>query len=90
MLTYQDCVGMCDLSEEEVDAIAEHEHIPSIAALELGNYLLHEAPGIPKIRRFILDDIKAAESKGDKEHVLVLKHALAHFNQTHPGATGGA
>lgn len=87
MLTYEDCVGMSDLIEEEVDAIAEHEHIPNIVATELGNYLVHEEPGIPKIRRIILDDIEMAEQKGDKEHALALKLTLRHFVQTHPSAT---
>lgn len=41
MLSLEDCLGLCDLSEDEVLAIAEHERIPEIAAVELGNYLLH-------------------------------------------------
>ena len=90
MLTYEDCVGMCDLTEQEVDAIAEHEHIPNIVAAELGSYLVHEEPGIPKIRRFILDDIEMAEKRGDEEHALVLKLALRHFVQTHPSAASNA
>ncbi len=88
MLTYEDCVGMSDLIEEEVDAIAEHEHIPSIVATELGNYLVHEAPGIPRIQRFILDDIEMAEQRGDKEHALALKLTLRRFVQTHPCTVG--
>lgn len=88
MLTYEDCLGLCDLTEEEVDAIAEHEHIPDIVAAELGNYLVHEEPGVRKIRRIILDDIETAEQKGDKEHALVLKLTLRHFVETHPSAKG--
>ena len=40
MLTYEDCLGMTDLTQEEVDAISEHEHCPAIIALALGNYLV--------------------------------------------------
>lgn len=90
MLTYEDCVGMCDLTEEEVDAIAEHEHIPNIVAAELGYYLVHEEPGVPKIRRIILDDIEMAEKRGDKEHALVLQLTLRHFVLTHPCAVSSA
>lgn len=86
MLTYEDCVGMCELTEEEVDAIAEHEHIPNIVATELGNYLVHEESGIPMIRRIITDDIEMAEKRGDREHALVLKLTLRHFVQTHLSA----
>jgi hypothetical protein len=90
MLTYEDCLGLCELTEEEVEAIAEHEHIPSIVAAELGNYLIHEETGVPKIRRIILEDIEMAEKKGDKQHVLVLKLTLMHFVDTHPSASNSA
>ena len=45
MLTYEDCLGLCDLSEDEIRAIAEHEHLAEIAALELGQYLIHAPDG---------------------------------------------
>jgi hypothetical protein len=32
MITLEDCIAFCDLTEEEVLAIAEHEHLPEIAA----------------------------------------------------------
>jgi len=90
MLTYEDCLGLCELTEEEVEAIAEHEHIPSIVAAELGNYMIHEDNGVPKIRRIILEDIEVAEKKGDAQHVLVLKLTLKHFVDTHPSAPNSA
>ena len=45
MITLEDCVALCGLSEVEVLAIAEHEHIPEIAAAALGDYLLHQEHG---------------------------------------------
>ena len=39
MLTYEDCVELSDLTEEEIEAVAQHEHLPEIVALELGSYL---------------------------------------------------
>jgi hypothetical protein len=33
MITLEDCVALCGLTEEEVFAIAEHEHMPEIATL---------------------------------------------------------
>ena len=41
MLTLEDCIELSDLSEEEILAIAEHEHIPEMVAVELGAYLVH-------------------------------------------------
>jgi hypothetical protein len=84
MLTYDDCVGLCNLSEEEIEAIAMHEHIPQIAALELGNYLLCGTDGIPRIKRIIIDDIEHAERQQDKQRELQLKLVLKHFIDTHP------
>lgn len=84
MLTYQDCVGLCSLTEEEIEAVAEHEHLPAIVALELGDYLVHTAEGVPMIRRMILDDIATAAAHGDTEHALKLRLVLKHFVDTHP------
>ncbi|HNX49668.1 MAG TPA: hypothetical protein PKL08_05860 [Thermoanaerobaculaceae bacterium] len=43
MLTYEDCVGLTDLEEEEIEAISQHEHVPEMVAAELGCCLAHEA-----------------------------------------------
>jgi hypothetical protein len=40
MISLEDCISMCGLDENEVAAIAEHEHIPEIAAAALASYLL--------------------------------------------------
>lgn len=84
MLTLKDCIALCDLTEEEVEAIAEHEHIPMIVAAELGNYLVHSPKGVPMIRSFIKDDIEAARKRGDDAHARLLQLVLWHFIQTHP------
>jgi hypothetical protein len=85
MLTIEDCIALSDLTQEEIDAIAEHEHIPEIVALELGEYLVHARDGIPRIRTIIRDDIQAAEARGDRAHALKLKLALHHFLHEHAG-----
>ncbi len=84
MLTYQDCVELSDLTEEEIEAIAQHEHLPEMAALELGSYLVHSADGVPMIKRIILEDIEEERRRGDAEKVLQLKLVLKHFVDTHP------
>lgn len=90
MLTYQDCVALCGLNRQEVEAIAEHEHIPPIVAAELGSYLCRNADGELCIRRYILDDIAAAEKRGDRHHVNVLRAVLRHFIATHSNRNGAA
>lgn len=86
MLCYQDCVELSDLTEEEIEAIAQHEHLPEMAALELGSYLVHTTEGIPMIKRIILDDIEEARRRGHDQKALQLKLVLKHFVDTHPDA----
>lgn len=86
MLSYQDCVEWSDLTEEEIEAIAQHEHMPEMAALELGSYLVHSEEGIPMIKRIILDDIEEARRRGHDQKALQLKLVLKHFVDTHPSA----
>jgi hypothetical protein len=86
MITLEDCIGFCGLTEEEVLAIAEHEHLPEIAATALAQYLLSHEHGSEKVRDMIVNDIRQAQLSGDKEHVLTLLHVLHHFLKTHPEA----
>ncbi len=83
MLTIEDCLGLCRLTEDEVAAIAEHEHLPAILALEMGNYLCETAGGEVRIRRMIVDDIDAARRRGDLARVAKLKRTLQHFLDHH-------
>ncbi|MFQ5958486.1 MAG: hypothetical protein ACE5LF_03870 [Alphaproteobacteria bacterium] len=86
MLTLEDCIGLSDLTREEIEAIAAHEHLPEIVALELGNCLLRSPEGVALIRRMIADEIRGAELHGDRERALRLKAVLEHFTETHPEA----
>lgn len=84
MLTLQDCVALCDLTEEEVLAIAEHEHIPEIAAAELGSYLVHAPGGEMRLKTMFRDDLAAARASGARARELALKLMLCRFIREHP------
>jgi hypothetical protein len=45
MISLEDCIGLCGLTEEEVLAIAEHEHMSEIAATALAQYLMSYGHG---------------------------------------------
>ena len=79
MLTIDDCIALSNLTSAEIDAIAEHEHLPDIIAAELGNYLLHLPSGKNAIRSIIKEDIAAAQGRGDFAHSAKLKYVLRHF-----------
>lgn len=88
MLTFDDCLGLCELTEEEVAAIAEHEHLPMIVAAELGNYIIQGPDGALRVKRIIVDDIRAAAAGRNLAHVLALKLVLRHFVERHPECRG--
>jgi hypothetical protein len=58
VLTFEDCLGLCDLTEEEIRAIAEHEHLAQIVALELGQYLMRGPDGELLVSHMFIDDIR--------------------------------
>jgi len=83
MLTIQDCIELSELSEEEILAIAEHENLPEMVALELGNYLTHTREGERRIKSMICDDIDHARQHGNLQRVAALKLVLKHFVREH-------
>ncbi|MBN0986055.1 hypothetical protein [Amphritea pacifica] len=87
MLTYNECLDLSDLTQDEVEAIAEHEHTDPIIAMAIGHYLCCHN-GESKVKRIILDDIAKAQRKGDSAHEKVLRKVLSHFISTHPEQHG--
>jgi hypothetical protein len=88
MLTREDCLALCELEADVVDAIAEHEHLPEIVAAELGCYLVHTRQGELRIRRIILDDIDAARAAGNEDKARRLRLSLLAFARNHPSGDG--
>lgn len=87
MLTIEDCIGLCRLTEGEIVAVAEHEHLPDIIALEMGNYLCITAEGQRRLSRMIVDDLEAATAHGNLAHAAKLRLVLQHFLARHAGIT---
>jgi len=90
MLTIEDCIGLSELTEEEILAIAQHEHIPEMAALELGNYLVQTTSGEKRIKAMIVDDINDARRAGNVHRAAALKLCLKHFLEQHSGRSSSA
>jgi hypothetical protein len=84
VISLEDCVALSGLTEDQVLAIAEHEHVPEIAAAALAQYLLKQEHGTEKIRDMIVEDIRQAQQHQDKAHILTLLHVLHHFLKSHP------
>lgn len=89
MLTIEDCIALSDLTEDEIDAIAEHEHLPEMVAVELGCCLVHTADGSRRIARFIREDIERAARHGQSVHARRLTVVLKDFVAHHPAMRAG-
>ena len=84
MISLEDCIALCGLTRDEVLALAEHEHIPDIAAAALGHYLLNQPAGCKAIHAMITEDIRLARERGDMRHADELALTLRHFVGSHP------
>ena len=85
MLRFEDCLGLCDLTEEEITAIAEHEGLPVLPAAELGAALLRRPDGVARIQKMILDDIALAQRRRRFARATRLRSVLRRFVEVHPG-----
>lgn len=83
MLTLKDCIDLSNLSDAEVDAIAEHEHVPEIVAAEIGCELINTAAGRLVIKRYIRDNLIHARAQHLDEKAKSLALLLRRFNGAH-------
>src|SRR5262245_15871437 len=86
MISLEDCLALCGLTEDEVLALAEHEHLPQICAAALAQHLLKQPTGSKTIREMIAEDIRWAHERGDMQHAEQLAVTLRHFLGSHPEA----
>ena len=84
MLSLQDVIDYCDLDRGEIDAIAEHEHIPLTLAAEMSEALLSTPEGVCQLHLMFLENIQHAFDAGNFEHACELAEAYKHLQRSHP------
>lgn len=84
MLAMQDLLDYCDLSQGEVEAIAEHEHVPLVIAAEMSECLLGSPEGVCKLHAMIADNLERAKKSGRFQHARELESTFQHLRRTHP------
>jgi hypothetical protein len=84
MLTLKDCIAMSDLSDAEVAAIAEHEHVPEIVAAEIGFRLVDSPDGRRLLKRYIHDNLVNAKAHHHEGKAKDLALLLRRFDGAHP------
>ncbi|TAH50397.1 MAG: hypothetical protein EYC67_02950 [Betaproteobacteria bacterium] len=84
MLSIRDCLDYCDLTEDEVSLIAEHEGIPDIAAAQVACGLVQTPEGVLLITNYMLDLIERADEEGDRAKAERARQLCAQFMADHP------
>ena len=84
MLTLQDCMDLCELTRDEIDEIARHQHIPALSAALLGSYLCRTPEGEMSIKSMFRDDLAHCVACGDHERALALKLMMRNYILQHP------
>lgn len=84
MLSIQDVVDYCDLDSGEIAAVAEHEHLPTAIAAELGESLLATPQGVFRLHEMIVENMQRALERGDYAHVQDLEATYRHLQRSHP------
>jgi len=84
MLSFQDVIDYCDLDSGEIEAVAEHEHLPMTVAAEMGEFLLCSPEGVCRLHSMIIDNMQQALDAGNYEHAQVLAKTYEHLQRSHP------
>ncbi|MBS1160687.1 MAG: hypothetical protein H6R15_3106 [Proteobacteria bacterium] len=84
MLSMQDVLDYCDLDTGEIEAIAEHEHIPVTVAAELSEVLLCSPEGVCRLHSMIIENMAHALECGRYDRAQDLSKTYQHLQRTHP------
>ncbi|WP_295002894.1 hypothetical protein [uncultured Dechloromonas sp.] len=84
MLSIQDVLDYCDLDRGEIEAIAEHEHVPMTIAAEISEVLLCTPEGVCQLHVMFLENMRNAYDRGDMLHLQDLAESYQHLQRSHP------
>ncbi|MGR3802828.1 hypothetical protein [Marinibacterium profundimaris] len=90
MISIEDIKDMSDLTRDEIDALALHEHVGEYDAALMGSYLMQIGKGPQQVQQMICEDIRTALHAGDRTLARNLFATLRQFMADHPGAARGA
>lgn len=84
MLSMRDCLDYCNLTDDEVSMIAEHEDIPDVAAASIACGLVQTSEGVLLLTRYLSEALERAERSGDPERATRARKAWHQFQQDFP------
>lgn len=89
MISIKDCIDYSDLTEDEVAAIAEHEHLPYASAAQLACCLAQSQEGAELLRCLLKNAVCDASACGHAEALRTARRAERQFAANHPEAPEG-
>lgn len=84
MLSMRDCLDYCDLTDDEVSLIAEHEDITDVAAATMACGLVQTSEGTLLLTQCMEDLLERAQIEGRSEKAALAREVLAQFKVDHP------
>lgn len=84
MLSIRDCLDYCDLTEDAVALIAEHEGIPNVSAAQIVCGLVQTREGVLLLTNVMDEVMERAERYGDSEQFARVRSVRARFMSDHP------
>ncbi|NMG54466.1 hypothetical protein [Aromatoleum aromaticum] len=84
MLSIRDCLDYCDLTDDEVALVAEHEGIPEGAAAQVVCGMVQTPEGVLMLTTYMQDLIERATKRGDLERAERARNVRARFMADHP------
>jgi PP-loop superfamily ATP-utilizing enzyme len=84
MLSIRDCLDYCDLTDDEIELLAEHEGIPDVAAAQMACGLVQTPEGVLLLTRCMEELLERAEEAGEADKARRARAAYARFVSDHP------
>jgi hypothetical protein len=84
MLSIRDCLDYCDLTDDEVALIAEHERIPNIAAAHIVCGMVQTVEGLALLGRYLEDLVERATRSGQADKAARARNFHSRLRATHP------
>jgi hypothetical protein len=85
MLTLRDCIDFSGLTDEQLEAVARHEHLSLVVAAEWVEEMAECDEGCRKLAAILAEEL--ADERKMREFGLAghTRHALMEFLASHPG-----
>jgi hypothetical protein len=79
MLSLRDCLDYCDLTDDDVALIAEHENIPDITAAQILCGMVQTPEGVLVLTRYLREVEERAHRAGHTAKAAQARQACARF-----------